>query len=60
MPRDIRLNGTRSLSVQLRASNLLNLVNYAGVDTVVNSPSFGEVTSVRPMRSVQLTFRFRY
>jgi hypothetical protein len=58
--RDIRLNGTRSLSVQLRASNLLNLVNYAGVDTIVNSPSFGEVTSVRPMRSMQLVFRFRY
>jgi hypothetical protein len=60
LSRDVRLGGTRSLSVQLRASNLLNLVNYSGVDTVVNSPSFGQVTSVRPMRSVQLFFRFRY
>ncbi len=58
--RDIQLSGTRTLSVQLRASNLLNLVNYASVDTVVNSPSFGQVTSVRPMRSMQLVLRFRY
>ena len=58
--RDIRLGGTRAVSVQLRASNLLNLVNYAAVDTVVNSPTFGQVTSVRPMRSMQLNVRFRY
>jgi hypothetical protein len=58
--RDVRLGGTRTLSIQLRANNLLNLVNYAAVDTVVNSPSFGQVTAVRPMRSAQLVFRFRY
>jgi hypothetical protein len=58
--RDIPLTGTRSLSVQLRATNLLNLVNYAAVDTVVNSPSFGQVTSVRSARSMQLILRFRY
>jgi hypothetical protein len=54
------LSGTRTLSVQLRANNLLNLVNYAAVDTVVNSPSFGQVTSVRQLRSMQLVLRFRY
>ncbi len=60
LSRDVRFGGNRSLSVQLRASNLLNLVNYASLDTVVNSPSFGQITSVRQMRSAQLILRFRF
>ncbi|HEY0873421.1 MAG TPA: TonB-dependent receptor [Vicinamibacterales bacterium] len=58
--RDVRLGGTRVLSVNLNASNLLNLVNYAAIDTVVNSPTFGQVVSVRPMRTMQLGLRFRF
>jgi hypothetical protein len=58
--RDVSMRANRSLSVQLRASNLLNLVNYASVDTVVNSPSFGQITSARPMRTMQLVLRFRF
>ena len=58
--RDIRLGGTRVLTVNLNASNLLNMVNYAAIDTVVNSPTFGQVLSVRAMRSMQLGLRFRF
>ena len=58
--RDLRLGATRVVSLQLNANNLLNLVNYAGIDTVVNSPTFGQVLSVRPMRSMQLNLRFRF
>ena len=58
--RDIRMGRTRALTVQLNATNLLNMVNYAAIDTVVNSPTFGQVLSVRPMRSMQATFRFRF
>ena len=36
------------------------MVNYAAIDTRVNSPTFGQVLSVRPMRSVQLNLRFRF
>ena len=50
--RDVRLGGNRAVTLQLNATNLLNMVNYAGVDTVVNSPTFGQVLSVRPMRSM--------
>ena len=60
LTRDVSIGGTRTLTIQLRANNLLNLVNYAAVNTIVNSPSFGQVTSVRPMRSMQLTLRFTY
>ena len=58
--RDVRLGGNRTISIQLRATNLLNLVNYTGVDTYVNSPTFGQVQNVRGMRSAQLNLRFRF
>ncbi len=58
--RDITLGGFRSLTFEVRANNLLNLVNYAGLNTTVNSPSFGQITSVRSMRSVTLNFRVRF
>jgi hypothetical protein len=58
--RDIRMRGNRAVTLQLNATNLLNMVNYAGVDTVVNSPTFGQVLSVRPMRSMQMNLRFRF
>ena len=58
--RDVRLGGTRVVSLQVNANNLLNLVNYAAIDTSVNSPTFGQVLSVRPMRTVQFTVRFRF
>jgi hypothetical protein len=58
--RDVRFGRTRALTVQLNANNLLNMVNYAAIDTVVNSPTFGQVLSVRPMRSVQVNLRFRF
>jgi hypothetical protein len=58
--RDLRLGRTRVFSFQLNASNLLNMVNYSALDTVVNSPTFGQVLSVRPMRSMQANIRFRF
>ena len=58
--RDLRLGGNRVMSLSLNANNLLNTVNYAGINTVVNSPSFGQVTSVRAMRSMTFNARFRF
>lgn len=58
--RDVRLGGNRVMSVQLNTNNLLNMVNYAAIDTVVNSPTFGQILSVRGMRSTQLNLRFRF
>jgi len=58
--RDVHLHGTRTLTLQLTGTNLLDAVNYAVVDAIVNSPTFGQVLSVRPMRSLQFSLRFRY
>ncbi len=58
--RDVRFARTRVITIQLNATNLLNTVNYSSIDTAVNSPTFGHVLSVRPMRSMQATVRFRF
>jgi trimeric autotransporter adhesin len=58
--RNIIWSQSRGLSLQLLASNLFNTVQFAAIDTVVNSPTFGQVTAVRPMRRIQLLIRFRF
>jgi len=58
--RNVALGGSRGLSLQVLASNLFNTVQYASIDTVLNSPTFGQVTAIRPMRRAQLLVRFRF
>ena len=58
--RTIPIKETRSLDLRFSATNVFNHVNYAGINTVVNSISFGEVTSVGGMRRVTMQARFRF
>jgi hypothetical protein len=58
--RDIRLSGTRAMTLQINANNILNTVQWQTIDTDINSPTFGHVLSVRPMRSATMTMRFRF
>jgi trimeric autotransporter adhesin len=58
--RDIQVSRTRAVTIQASATNLLNTVNYAAVDVNVNSPTFGDVLSVRGMRTIRLNMRFRF
>ena len=58
--RDVRLGATRSLTLQVNANNLLNTVQWAAVDTNINSPTFGHVLSARPMRTITVTARVRF
>jgi hypothetical protein len=58
--RDVSLGGNRNASINVNANNLLNAVNYGAVDTNVNSPTFGQVLSVRGMRTVRFNLRFRF
>jgi len=60
LQRDVRLGGNRSVTLQVNANNLLNTVQWAGIDTNINSPTFGDVLSVRPMRTITVSARFRY
>jgi hypothetical protein len=56
----VQVPGTRGVSIRLQGNNVLNQVQFSAIDTNVNSPTFGRVTGVRAMRSVQLIFRVMY
>ncbi len=51
------LGGTRTLSVQVQGNNVFNMAQWGSIDTVVNSPTFGRVVSMRSMRTIQLVAR---
>ncbi len=50
----------RALELRMTASNAFNTVQYTSIGSVVNSPSFGEVTSAGNMRRVTMYARFRF
>ncbi len=54
------LGDTRSLELRASASNVFNTVQYAGVDTTVDSRTFGQVTSATGMRQFTFQARFRF
>ena len=60
LSKNLTLGRSRGVTIRIQANNVFNTVQFLAIDTVVNSPTFGQVTSVRPMRSVQLITRFRF
>ena len=48
------------LEFRLQAANVFNTPQYASIDTIVNSPTFGQVVSIGQMRTLQLSGRFRF
>jgi trimeric autotransporter adhesin len=60
MTKTVSFSQTRVLAIQILASDVSNDVQFATIDTVVNSPTFGQVTSVRPMRRIQILTRLRF
>ena len=60
LSRTISFGETRSLEMRLTAQNPFNTVQYSGVDSQVNSQTFGEVTSAAGMRSFTYNMRYRF
>ena len=60
LSRDVTFGRTRGLTIRVDASNVLNTPMWGAIDTVVNSPTFGQVLSVRSMRTVGVNLRFRF
>jgi len=58
--RNIILGGNRNMSISFQVTNILNLANYTGIDVNVNSPTFGEVTSVGQSRRASLQIQTRF
>jgi hypothetical protein len=54
------LKEARVIEFRVQATNILNMPNYSSIDTTVNSPTFGRVTSVGGMRQFTMTARFRF
>jgi hypothetical protein len=50
----------RAFEIRGQATNVFNAPQFRSIDTVVNSPSFGRVTSVGSMRKIQIIARFRF
>ncbi len=58
--KNFTVSGLRTLSVRIQANNVLNLPIWGSIDTTVNSPTFGQVVSVKQMRSVQVVLRMSF
>lgn len=53
-------DGLRRLDFSWNVSNLLNHPNFGGLSTVLGSTTFGQITSVGAMRSMQFTTRVNF
>jgi hypothetical protein len=60
LSKTIQVRDNRSLELRLQANNIFNLVDFTGINTTVNSFTFGEVTSAAAMRRITMVARFRF
>jgi trimeric autotransporter adhesin len=60
LSKTVQMGETRSLEMRATINNVFNTVQYTGIGTTVNLPTFGQVTSVGAMRSFQFSARFRF
>jgi hypothetical protein len=57
--RQVRI-GNRSVQIGVQVRNILSLANWTGIDTNVNSPTFGQVTGINGAREASLNMRFNF
>ena len=60
LSKTMQMGDTRSMEIRATMNNAFNTVQYSGVDTNVQSPTFGQVVSAGSMRSFQFMARFRF
>jgi trimeric autotransporter adhesin len=56
----ITIKESRALELRLQAANVFNFINFSSINTVVNSLTFGEVTSAAATRRITMIARFRF
>jgi hypothetical protein len=49
-----------NLDWRINATNVLNRVTYAAINTTVGSPQLGLPTLANPMRKIQISLRVRF
>jgi hypothetical protein len=60
LSKTVHFGGTRSLELRGTANNVFNTVQYSTVDSYIDSPTQGQVTSAATMRQILFLARFRY
>ncbi|WP_263415373.1 TonB-dependent receptor [Terriglobus albidus] len=60
LARNFSFGDTRGLETRFSATNIFNTVQYSGINSTVNSPTFGQVTSVAAMRRITFMARYRF
>ena len=56
----ITIKESRALELRFQAANVFNFINYGSINTVVNSLTFGQVTSAAATRRLTVVARFRF
>ena len=60
LSKNFPLRGSMGLEARAEADNVFNHPNYSGIDTTVNSPTYGEVVSAASMRKMILSLHYRF
>jgi hypothetical protein len=60
LSRTVAMGETRSFEARVTATNVFNTVQYSGIDTTLNSQTFGQVTSAAAMRQLTVLARYRF
>ncbi len=60
LSRTVPLGETRSFEARVTANNVFNTVQYNGINTTLDSATFGQVTGAAAMRQLLFTGRFRF
>lgn len=60
LSRTVALGETRSFEARVTANNVFNTVQYSGIDTTLNSQTFGQVTLPAAMRKLTVIARYRF
>jgi trimeric autotransporter adhesin len=60
LSRTVSFGEMRSFEARVTANNVFNTVQYSGIDTTLNSQTFGQVTSTAAMRKLTVIARYRF
>jgi hypothetical protein len=60
LSRTVALGDTRSFEARVTAANALNIVQFSGINSTLNSSTFGQITGAAQMRTLTVIARYRF
>jgi hypothetical protein len=60
LSKSFQFKDTMGMEVRAEANNIFNMAQFTSIDTVVNSPTFGQVIGAGAPRRIQLSLRYRF